>query len=161
MIVVAVISDTHMPRGTRRLPKECLRLLGAADRILHAGDFVAASVYEELGRIAPLEGVAGNMDEPDLRAVLPPKLVVEVERVRIGIVHNAGPAVGRAERLVEAFPGCAAVVYGHTHVPEATNLGGVLILNPGSPTERRSAPHHGMIVLGVAGDRLDVRTYVL
>ena len=150
-----------MPRGTRRLPAECLRLLEESDRILHAGDFVSVAVYEELGRLAPLDGVVGNMDEPDLRSLLPPKLVVEVEGVRIGLVHDAGPALGRPARLIKAFPGCDAVVYGHTHFPEATKLDGVWVLNPGSPTERRSAPHHGMIGLEAESGRLDVRTYVL
>jgi hypothetical protein len=150
-----------MSRGTRRLPRACRRLLAESDRILHAGDVVSRAVWEELGRIAPIEGVAGNMDDAELRALLPPKLVVEVESVRIGVVHDAGPKLGRAERLVQAFPGCAAVVYGHTHVPEASRLGDVWILNPGSPTERRSAPHRGMIVLDVEEGRLDVRTHVL
>jgi len=150
-----------MPRGTRRLPVECLRLLSESDRILHAGDFVSLAVYEALGALAPVEAVAGNMDEADLRALLPPRTVVEVEGLRIGMVHNAGPALGRADRLVEAFPGCAAVVYGHTHIPEATHLGETWILNPGSPTERRSAPSHGMIVLEAQEGTLDVRTYVL
>jgi uncharacterized protein len=150
-----------MPRGTRRLPKECLRRLAASDRIVHAGDFVSMAVYEALGELAPVDGVAGNMDEPDLRLVLPSKLVVEHEGVRIGIVHDAGPAAGRAARLAQAFPGCDAVVYGHTHVPEATRLGETWILNPGSPTERRSAPHHGMIGLEVENGTVDVRTYVL
>jgi uncharacterized protein len=150
-----------MPRGTRRLPAECLRLLGESDLILHAGDFVSVAVYEELKGFAPVEGVAGNMDEPDLRAMLAPRRVVEVEGVRIGIVHDAGPRHGRAERLVEAFPGCSAVIYGHTHVPEALQLGETWILNPGSPTERRSAPSHGMISLEVEDGSLDVRTYVL
>ena len=150
-----------MSRGTRRLPKACLRLLAESDRILHAGDFVSVAVYEALGKLAPVDGVVGNMDEPDLRLVLPPKLVVEHEGVRIGIVHDAGPATARAARLVQGFPGCHAVVYGHTHVPEATRLGETWILNPGSPTERRSAPHHGMIGLEVEDGGLDVRTYVL
>jgi len=150
-----------MPRGTRRLPAECIRRLAEADRILHAGDFTTTEVYEELGRFAPVDGVVGNMDDPGLRSLLPSRLAVEVDGVRIGMVHDAGPALGRAERLVEAFGDCSAVVYGHTHVPEATQLGEVWILNPGSPTERRSAPHHGMIELGVSEGRLDVRTYVL
>lgn len=150
-----------MPRGTRRLPAECLRRLSEADRILHAGDFTTVDVYEELGKLAPVEGVAGNMDTAELRSILPPRLVVDLEGVRVGMVHDAGPAHGRAERLGQAFPGCAAVVYGHTHVPEATLAGDVWILNPGSPTERRSAPHHGMIELEVSSRRLDVRTYVL
>lgn len=150
-----------MPRGTRRLPAECVRLLGESDRILHAGDFVSAEVYVELGKLAPVEGVAGNMDEPELRALLPHRRVVELEGVRIGMVHDAGPRVGRAERLVQAFPGCHAVVYGHTHVPEAVQLGGTWVVNPGSPTEKRSAPAHGMAVFELSEGRLDVRTYVL
>ena len=150
-----------MPRGTRQLPAECLRLLREADLILHTGDFVSLAVYEALGELAPVQGVAGNMDEEDLRAVLPPRRVVEVEGHRIGMIHDAGPALRRAERLVDAFPGCDAVVYGHTHVPEATRRGDTWILNPGSPTERRSAPSHGMIVLEVQKGGFDVRTYVL
>jgi putative phosphoesterase len=150
-----------MPRGTRRLPRKCVRLLGESDLILHAGDFVSFAVYEELGALAPIEAVAGNMDDPDLLAILPDRRVVEIEGVRIGMVHVAGPRVGRAQRLVAAFPDCAAVVYGHTHVPEATQLGETWILNPGSPTERRSAPSHAMIVLEVEGGVLDVRTHVL
>ena len=150
-----------MPRGRRRLPRESLRRLEQADRILHAGDFVSVGVLEALRELAPVDGVVGNMDEPDLRSLLPPKLVVEREGVRVGVVHDAGPAVGRGERLVQAFPGCDAVVYGHTHVLEATQLGDVWILNPGSPTERRSAPHHSMLELELEDGRLDVRTYVL
>jgi uncharacterized protein len=150
-----------MPRGTRQLPAECLRLLGESDLIFHAGDFVSMDVYEALGELAPVHAVSGNMDEADLSAVLPPRLVVEIEGHRIGMVHNSGPALGRAERLVEAFPGCAAVIYGHTHVPEARRLGETWILNPGSPTERRSAPNHGMIVIQAKKAGLDVRTYVL
>lgn len=150
-----------MPRGTRRLPAKCLRLLGEADRILHAGDFVSLSVLEELARIAPVLGVAGNMDDAEVHAVLPPRRVVELEGVRIGMVHDPGPAAGRAARLVGAFPRCDAVVYGHTHVPEAVRFRDTWIVNPGSPTERRAAPSHAMAVLEVERGRLDVRTYVL
>ncbi len=158
---LAVISDTHMPRGTRRLPEQCLRLLEEADLILHAGDFVGLSVFEELGELAPVHAVAGNMDDADLSIQLPKRRVVEAGGLLIGMVHDAGPAHGRAERLVQAFPGCAAVIYGHTHLPEASQAADTWVLNPGSPTERRSAPHHSMIVLEVAGGILDVRTHVL
>ena len=149
MTLVAVIADTHMPRGTRRLPAECLRRLAEADLILHAGDFVGAPVLEELERLAPVEAVAGNMDEPALRERLPERRVVEVDDARIGMVHLPGPAAGRGDRLAAAFPGCDAIVYGHTHVPEVTRAGERWILNPGSPTERRGAPVHSMLVLDV------------
>jgi uncharacterized protein len=138
-----------MPRGSRRLPAECVRRLETAELILHAGDFVEASVFEELGKLAPVEAVAGNMDEADLLAVLPERRVVEVGGVRIGMVHVPGPAPGRPERLTEAFPGCDAVVYGHTHIPEVSWLGGTWVLNPGSPTERRGGPVHSLLVLEI------------
>ena len=150
-----------MPRGVRRLPDSCIRRLEAADLILHAGDFVAPSVLEGLRAFAPVEGVLGNMDAAELAAELPDRRVVEVEGVRIGMIHNAGPAGGRPQRLAGAFPGCAAVVYGHTHLPEAREIDGLWVVNPGSPTERRSSPHHSMAELEVVGADLTVRTHVL
>ena len=117
--------------------------------IVHAGDFVAASVLEELRALGRVEAVYGNMDEPFLRESLSKELIVEVEGVRIGIVHVPGPAAGREARLAARFPGCEAVVYGHTHVPQVERFGEVWILNPGSPTERRRAPVHSMLVLEV------------
>jgi uncharacterized protein len=138
-----------MPRGTRRLPRECLERLERADVILHAGDFVALAVLEGLRDVAPVEAVVGNMDEAALRELLPERRVVEVEDVRIGLVHVPGPAAGRPERLVAAFPACAAVVYGHTHVPAVSRHREVWVLNPGSPTERRGAPIHSMLMLEI------------
>lgn len=148
---VVVVADTHLPRDGRRLAEECVRLLGEADLVLHAGDFTAASVLEELGRLAPVVGVHGNMDEPGLRERLPERRVVEAGAARIGMVHDPGPAVGRHARLVDAFPGCHAVVYGHTHMPEVAVHGGVVVLNPGSPTERRRAPARTMAALRISG----------
>jgi hypothetical protein len=97
------------------------------------------------------------MDEPALREALPDRRVVEVEEARIGMVHVAGPKTGREERLASWFPGCDAVVYGHTHIPQLEEHGGVWFLNPGSPTERRRAPFRSMIVLDVTKRRLEPR----
>ena len=106
----------------------------------------SASVLEELEAFAPVAAVHGNMDEPALRGSLPGKLVVEAGGLRIGLVHDAGGATTRHARLAEAFPGCDAIAYGHTHMPELARVGETWILNPGSPTERRRAPRHTMIV---------------
>jgi putative phosphoesterase len=141
----------------RRLPEECLQELEQSELILHAGDFVEASVLGELGAFAPVAAVYGNMDEPALAQLLPERRVVEVAGARIGMVHVPGPRAGRAERLASSFPGCDAVVYGHTHVPDATRHGSTWILNPGSPTERRRAPSHSMLLLEVDGGRLEPR----
>jgi putative phosphoesterase len=138
-----------MPRGVRRLPRACVEALEAADRVLHGGDLVAASVLDEHAALAPVDAVAGNMDDATLQGTLPARRIVEIERVRIGMVHDAGPRVGREERLRGAFPDCDAVVYGHTHVPQLERHGGIWIVNPGSPTERRGAPRHSMALLRV------------
>ncbi len=150
MTRVAVISDTHLPRGARVLPARCVELLCAADLILHGGDFVSVAFLDELrGLGPPAEAVYGNMDEPALKESLPKQHVVEVDGVKIGIVHIAGPAAGRSARLRAKFPDCDAVIYGHTHVPELVKDAGVWILNPGSPTEKRKAPGHAMLLLDV------------
>lgn len=146
---VAVIADTHLPRGGRELSRECLRVLEDADLILHAGDVTEAEVLDRLRRIAPLQAVQGNMDDLPLRRSLPLQLALEVEGVRIGMVHVPGPADGRAARLLAAFPGCDAIVYGHTHQPELTRHADTWIVNPGSPTERRRSPHRSLVVLEI------------
>lgn len=152
---VAVIADTHLPHGSRRLSDACLRELGRADLILHAGDFVAADVFEDLRELAPVEAVRGNRDDAELQALLPARRVVDIGGHRIGMVHEPGRKIGREARLAALFPGCDVVVYGHTHVPDATRHGGLLLLNPGSPTERRRAPARTMATIEVTGSGLD------
>jgi len=147
---IAVISDTHMPRGGRRLPESCVERLRAADLILHGGDVTGLSFWEELLALGPpVEAVVGNMDDAALAALLPEERVVEAAGLRVGMVHVPGPAAGREARLARRFAGCAAVVYGHTHQPQVERWAGVWILNPGSPTERRRAPRRTMLELWI------------
>ena len=116
---------------------------------------MSAAFLEELRALGPpVEGVQGNMDEPALKEALLRERVVEVEKARIGMLHNAGPRQRREARLAARFPDCAAVVYGHTHLPQVERFQHLWILNPGSPTDRRGAPVHSMIVLRVQGARL-------
>jgi putative phosphoesterase len=146
-VLVAIISDTHLPRGARRLPHPCVERIAAADLLLHAGDFVTVEVLRELEAIGPpLAAVHGNVDSAELRRLLPAERVVEGEGARIGLVHDAGPRNGRLERMRRRFAGRAdAVVFGHSHLPlhECAD-DGFQIFNPGSPTERRRAPAHTM-----------------
>jgi uncharacterized protein len=152
---VAIIADTHLPRGSRALPEECVSLLREAELVLHAGDFVTVAALEDLREIGPpVEGIHGNMDEPELKQLLPNQRVLNVGDVRIGMVHNPGPRNGRETRLAAKFADCQAVVYGHTHVPQVERFEDVWILNPGSPTERRTAPIHAMLTLTVEGTEI-------
>ena len=163
MISVAIVSDTHLPRGGRRLPAECVERISGADLLLHAGDFSTLAVLRELEAIGPpLVGVHGNVDSPELRELLPEERVVDVGGVRIALRHDAGPRRGRLERMCRRFGERAdAVVFGHSHLPlEERAADGFQIFNPGSPTERRRAPEHtmGMARLTGVGIRFELIT---
>jgi putative phosphoesterase len=161
-VIVAAIGDTHLPRGSRALPDECLRRLRAADVILHTGDHSSLASFDELRALGPpVHAVYGNADEPALRERLPKELTLELERVRLGMTHVPGPRAGREDRLVARFPACDAVLYGHTHVPQVERHGAVWILNPGSPTERRSSPDWTMLELRIDADQLEPSLVVL
>ena len=142
---LAIISDTHMPRGTRALPAECVAQLRAADAILHAGDLIELSVLELLQSLGPpVHAIRGNVDSAELQARLPLVRTVEAAGARIAMIHDAGPADGRLARMRRRFPEADAVVFGHSHLPLHEERDGFAIFNPGSPTERRRAPHHTM-----------------
>ena len=146
-MLIAVISDTHLPRGARRLPEACIERIAAADLLLHAGDFSTLEVLRELEAIGPpVMGVQGNVDSAELRRLLPKERVVEAEGARIAMVHDAGPSAGRLARMRARFGDRAdVVVFGHSHMPLHEQADdGFQILNPGSPTERRRAPRHTM-----------------
>jgi putative phosphoesterase len=152
---VAVISDTHMPKGGRELPPRCLEEIAASEALIHAGDVLAPTVLERLRKLTPeLYAVHGNVDEPALRDSLPERMDLELEGRRIGLVHDAGPARGRLARLRSSFPAAEAVVFGHSHLPLHESEDGFQIFNPGSPTERRRAPRASMGLLTVEGGGL-------
>jgi putative phosphoesterase len=158
-VVVAVIADTHMPRGSRRLPLERLR---GADAILHAGDLMEREVLEELQALGPpVYAVRGNVDSSWLQARLPLTLTVELAGARVGMIHDAGPARGRLERLRRRFPDTAAVVFGHSHIPLHEEHDGFQIFNPGSPTERRRQPQHTMGTATIADGKISFDLHVI
>ena len=146
-MLIAIISDTHMPRGARRLPEPCVERIAGADLLLHAGDFMTLAVLRELEAIGPpLVGVRGNVDSAELGRLLPAERVVEAGGAHVAMVHDAGTGPGRLERMRRRFGDRAeAVVFGHSHQPLHDRArGGFQIFNPGSPTERRRAPGHTM-----------------
>ena len=152
---LGIVSDTHLPRGSRAIPIDCLERLAAADAILHAGDLIELSVLEQLQAIGPpVHAVRGNVDSAELQARLPLVRSVDAEGATIAMIHDAGPSTGRRERMRRRFPQADAVVFGHSHLPLHEERGGFAIFNPGSPTERRRAPHHTMGIATVQDGRL-------
>jgi putative phosphoesterase len=147
-----VLADTHAPRRWRSCPLRVADSLRGADAILHAGDVCVASVLDELAAFAPVHVVRGNNDGPDV--VAPETLSVELDGLRIGMIHDSGHKVGRTARMRRLFPAADLVVFGHSHIPLDETGDGVRIFNPGSPTDRRRQPHGTVGVLEIAAGEL-------
>ena len=152
---VAVLSDTHAPRFWKACPAAVARRLAGADLIRHAGDVCRAWVLEELATFAPVRAVLGNNDDPDVAAWgAPETLELDLDGLAVAMVHDAGPAAGRARRLRRRFPSAELVVFGHSHIPLDEAGEGLRIFNPGSPTDKRRQPRGTMGLLRVEGGRL-------
>lgn len=152
---IAIVSDTHMPKGSRELPGECVRICRESDLIIHGGDFMEASILELFKSFGPpVVSVHGNVDSKELRSWLPEMTTVEVESVRIGLIHDSGQKKGRLARMRRLFPDHDAVIFGHSHLPLHEKDGEFQIFNPGSPTERRRSPYKSMGVATVEGEQV-------
>lgn len=137
-----LIADTHIPKKARAMPAAVWEEAARADVVFHAGDWVDEAVLDALeARARRVVGVWGNNDGPALRARLPEVARLEVEGVRIAMVHETGSAAGREMRMAAAFPDADVLVFGHSHIPWDTEHDGLRLLNPGSPTDRRRQPH--------------------
>jgi uncharacterized protein len=162
MLRIALIADTHLPRGGRRLPQRCIEEIEEADLLLHAGDLSTADVFAELESIGPpLQAVHGNIDSPELVERLPEELSLELEGVTVSMLHDGGPAKGRMARMRARFPEADVVVFGHSHLPLHEKADGFQLFNPGSPTERRTAPAHTMGIAEVSRGQITLRHVVL
>ncbi|HLK74746.1 MAG TPA: metallophosphoesterase family protein [Streptosporangiaceae bacterium] len=158
---VVVLSDTHAPRRWRSCPPRVAAQLRGADLILHAGDVCTAAVLAELSQYAPVTAVAGNNDGPDVAAWgATPTAEIDLDGLRVAMVHDAGPATGRLARMRRAFGRADLVVFGHSHIPLDQSGYGLRIFNPGSPTDRRRQPHGTLGVLRVESGELAEATIV-
>jgi putative phosphoesterase len=164
------MADTHVPKRARDLPAELWSAVDAADVVLHAGDWVDVALLDALEARSPrLVACYGNNDGPALRARLPEVARADLGGLRFAVVHETGPATGRERRCADLFPDTDVLVFGHSHIPWDTTApgpapaeagasssapGGLRLLNPGSPTDRRRQPHYTYLTATVAGGRL-------
>jgi putative phosphoesterase len=159
-VKLLILSDTHIPLRAKALPAQVLAEVEAADVVLHAGDWVDEATLDLLDeRSRRLIGVWGNNDGPGLRSRLPEVARFELGGLRFAMIHETGPAKGREERCERAFPDTDVLVFGHSHIPwDTVAPGGLRLLNPGSPTDRRRQPACTYLTATVADTRLtDVR----
>ena len=150
-----VIADTHVPRRARALPEALIPYLERADLILHAGDLMDPGLLDELDEYAPVKAVRGNLDPPGL----PETLEFDFGGVRTAMIHDSGRKRGRRTRMRRRFPGARVVIFGHSHIPLLEDEDGLMLLNPGSPTDRRRQPRHTFALL--RAQRGEVRAEIL
>ena len=148
------MADTHLTAATLdRLPDEVWALADTADVVLHAGDVLDAALLEALADRAPTHAVRGNNDR-GRAATLPEELVLDLAGTTVAMVHDSGPTQGRPGRMVRRFPTADVVVFGHSHAPlVAREDDGPLLVNPGSPVQRRRQPVHTVAWLHLHPDR--------
>ena len=137
-----LLADTHVPKRARDLPRQVWDEVARADVVVHAGDWVDVALLDALqARSARLLACWGNNDGADLRARLPEVARAELDGLRVAVVHETGAATGREARAAAAYPDTDLLVFGHSHIPwDTTAPGGLRLLNPGSPTDRRRQP---------------------
>ncbi|MEH1166125.1 YfcE family phosphodiesterase [Micromonospora sp. CPCC 205539] len=140
---LVLTADTHLPKRARDLPGPLWSAIDAADVVLHAGDWVDETLLDAMAaRSRRLIGVYGNNDGPALRARLPEVARADLDGLRVAVVHETGPRTGREQRCAARFPDVDLLVFGHSHIPWDTEApGGLRLLNPGSPTDRRREPN--------------------
>jgi len=148
---VAVISDTHIPAASSKLPEALLEGLKGVDLIIHTGDLTEPYVLDDLKNIAPIEAVVGNMDSSQVRRILPEKKVLELEGFRIGLIHGNGSPHNLIKYVQEAFKNekLDCIVYGHSHNPRIDKIDGTIYFNPGSVTDKVFAPYNSFGMLEI------------
>ena len=137
-----LIADTHVPKRAKELPAAVWDQVARVDVVVHAGDWVTPPLLDELeGRAARLLACWGNNDGDELRRRLPERADATLDGVRFTVVHETGASAGRDARMAARHPDTDVLVFGHSHIPWDTTAGGLRLLNPGSPTDRRRQPH--------------------
>lgn len=150
-----LLADTHVPRRAKDLPAQVWAAVDRADLVVHAGDWTSPDLVAALTARADVLGCWGNNDGPEVRAALPEVGRRTVAGVRIAVVHETGDARGRERRADTAYPDVDVLVFGHSHVPwDTTTPGGLRLLNPGSPTDRRRQPVATYATVAVADGAL-------
>lgn len=137
---IGVISDTHIPRRAPRVPDAALDYFADVELILHAGDLSTLAVLDQLAAYAPVEAVQGNVESPEVIHTLPLKREIVVAGIGIGLIHNLGERKHYIRNARREFPSACVVIFGHSHVPHIEGAPGLLLLNPGSATDRRRQP---------------------
>lgn len=162
---IGVVSDTHMPRHAKNLPPALVKAFRKVDLIIHLGDWTSLTVLEQLSALAPVEGVAGNNDPEEIIRRFGYSKVLKLGTTRIGLTHGFLPE-GRGtakDKALKTFSGqpLDAILFGHSHQPLLQRVDGLLLFNPGSPTDKRRQPKYSYGILELTGNGITAKHYFM
>ncbi|NGM82584.1 metallophosphoesterase family protein [Paenibacillus sp. 7124] len=157
---VGIVSDTHLGRMVK-LPKALTEGLAGVELILHLGDWVDLAVYDELSALAPVDGIAGNNDGTEIVRRFGERKILTLAGAQIGMVHGHRPYTGKGtdSNALRAFAGESldCILFGHSHQPLMRSENGVLLFNPGSPTDKRREKLYSFGLMNIEGGKIEAR----
>ena len=150
---IGVVSDTH----SKDIPKQLIEDFKSVDLIIHAGDFCSLSDLRRFQKLKEVRAVFGNMDEQDIRDVLPESFVFEIEGVKIGVYHGAGPAKAVLDCVKNKFSSekVDLLIFGHSHQPLNERNGKAYYFNPGSPNDNVFAPYCSYGIIEINNGKIE------
>jgi len=146
---IVLTSDTHIPKKGRVLPGQLLKECKTADLIIHAGDWSSMNVYHTLSKFAEVKAVYGNVDSEEIKEYFPEKEMFVINGFNIGVFHGHGEKKTTEKRVLEAFQEDSVdiIVFGHSHIPLVRYVKKTLLINPGSPMDKRMLPYYSYGIL--------------
>ena len=148
---IIVLGDTHIPKRAKELPSRLIEELKNAELIIHTGDWSSMEVYEELRQFAEVKGVTGNVESDEVIEFFPKRTVIEAGGFRLGVIHGDGTKWTTERRALEAFSEeqVDVILFGHSHIPYLRYHKKKLLINPGSPTDKRQSPFKSFVILDI------------
>lgn len=158
---IGVVSDTHLSSMAKTLPKALVDEFRKVDIILHLGDWVSMGIYDLLAELAPVEGIAGNNDGCEIIDRFGERKMITLEGIRIGMVHGHTPysRKGTDGNALLAFENdeVDCILFGHSHQPLMREENGILLFNPGSPTDKRREKQYSFGIMDIVDVTISAR----
>lgn len=155
---IGIISDTHLKKSGENINPILNEYLNEVDMIIHAGDYINKEVINRIKIFKKFIGVYGNVDDEKVKEVVKEKEIIEVMGYKIGIFHGHGRTKTTIDRVYKSFEDDSVdiIIFGHSHQPIVRTKNKILMINPGSPINKRKERWFSLAILTIDEGQLDV-----
>jgi len=156
---IAILSDTHAKKHNDKLFKLIDNLSEEVDMIIHAGDYISTSVVSKLKEHKNFVGVWGNNDKGYIRDLLKEKVILSIDRYKVGIYHGDGKSKNTLSTAYDKFidDKVDIIIFGHSHQPLILTKNKILMINPGSPSCKRREPWYSYVTLEIQDKKINAQ----